>query len=138
MDQSEAPTVAAGPAGPKRRRVRQQCSHCGRLIVQTTLRGYTLRCPHCGTVNAGPGLIAEQSKPRDAGSRERVTERDRRARRRRQGEEKPAAAPVRRRRTAPATPAAEPEPTPAAGAPAPAPAPVRRGLLERVFYGEGE
>lgn len=134
-------TAAAAPEPEEKRpwlKIKLVCSHCDHVFVRHSRFGYTAKCPKCGTVNAGPGLLAEQQKPRDPVARRRARRRAANAEKR---AEAPAAAaeepqapsgplPVRRRRPAPAASSA---PKPAA-----APAPRRRGWWDRIAYGEGD
>lgn len=142
---------------PRGVRVKIVCSHCDRVFVRHSRKGYTAKCPHCDTVNPGPALLAEQAKGKADGARRRVARRERRAA---EGEPAGAAAdpggdprspaapaPVRRKRTpAPAAASTDAQPgseakgegasprgRPAVGAPA-TPRP-RRGLIETLLYG---
>lgn len=131
---------------PRGVRVKIVCSHCDRVFVRHSRKGYTAKCPHCGTVNPGPALLAEQAKGKADGARRRVARRERRAA---EGEPAGAAAdpggdprspaapaPVRRKRTAAPAPAAPAEGPPAVAPAAPASgAPRRRGLIEMLLYG---
>jgi len=130
-------------------RVKILCSHCERVFVRHSRKGYTARCPHCGTINAGPALLAEQTKPKVEGPIQRRASRRPRtapqpAEREAPGKLQPGApAPVRRKRAAPQAGGAKtPTAASAAGdAPSqgtPPPAPVRRGLLDRLIYGDGD
>jgi phage FluMu protein Com len=102
------------PEGQPTVRVKIVCSHCDRVVTRHSRRGYTVRCPHCGTVNAGPALIAEQGKPKAEGAIRRRTRRTRKAEQRSERE-----AGLKSRSSLPAGTREE-----ASGAPAPAP--VRR------------
>lgn len=146
-------STPAPPADRDVRKVRIVCSHCDRVFVRYSRRGYTARCPHCETVNAGPALLREQGKPKAEGARRRVQRREARAERAAgaAGESitpstsTPAPAPVRRKRTGPpaaaqasGTPAKDPGTEGAAAPAAPPPPPRRRGLLGTLMYGGGE
>jgi len=111
------------------------CRSCQRQFTRHSRRAYTAKCPHCQTVNVGPGLMAELTKTPDPGARRRRTRREAAAAAR---AEKPAA-PVRRRASSQAsgagkTPATPPDVAPAASSPPPR----RRGLLDRFMYGEDD
>lgn len=140
-ESAEASAPAA--AGPRGVQVKIVCSHCSTVVTRHSRKGYTVRCPKCGTVNAGPALIAEQAKPNDQGARRRMRRREARAERAADepGTSPSAPAPVRRKRSSAQTSGA-PTPTaaPAAGdTPSQgAPAPARRGLLDRLIWGEDE
>ena len=124
-------------------RVKIVCSHCEQVIRRTTRKGYTVRCPGCGTVNAGPALRAEQGKPPASGALRTRTRRTRSAERRAEGapdaQASPqAAAPVRRKRapSASGAPSVPAEPARAeAAVPDGAPPSPRRGPLDRLMYG---
>ena len=136
---------AEGPKSDHGVRVKLVCSHCDRVFVRHSRRGYTARCPHCGTVNAGPALLAEQGKAKDGAARGRTRRRAAHAERQEAAAAGPAQAaapaPVRRKRTAPAPASSGATDQPAAsGSPAgqagstPAAA-RRRGLIDRLIYG---
>lgn len=123
--------------------VRIVCSHCSTVVTRHSRKGYTVRCPNCGTVNAGPALIAEQAKPKDQAARRRMRRREARAERVADGipPSPSAPAPVRRKRSAPApapvagsSPAGENAGAPAT--PAPSAAPARGSFFDRLVYGE--
>jgi len=138
-----APAVEQRPE--ERVQIKLICSHCTKVFSRHSRRGYTAKCPHCGTVNAGPALLAEQAKPKAEGAiKRRASRRPKAAAAERgapAGEAQPAApAPVRRKRSAAAPPGKGAEDAPVATAPAAAaPAPAqRRGLFDRLVYGEGD
>ena len=136
-------------------RVRIICSHCDRVVTRTSRKGYTVRCPHCGTVNAGPALVAEQGKPKAEGSRRRVTRRARAAEQREEREavaaDRPvgthastgtAPAPRAAKVTRPATPKPAPKPKSAPERASAHTGPKPKGgvlaALERLTWGGGE
>jgi phage FluMu protein Com len=139
---------AVGQEPDVRVQVKLVCSHCRKVFVRHSRRGYTARCPHCGTVNAGPALLAEQAKPTAEGAiQRRASRRPKPAAAAAEppaGEAQPGApAPVRRKRSAPARsesqPGNEAKGAVAApqGRPAGGPGPARRrGLLDRLVYGD--
>lgn len=135
---SSTGTRRTTPEAGRSIRVRIVCSHCDRVVTKHSRRGYTVRCPHCETVNAGPALIAEQAKPKDAGARRRQRSREATAER---TQVDPAsaggAAPVRRKaKAAPPAPAHPPQqPRPARKSAQPPPA---RGFFSRVMGFDGE
>lgn len=138
MATAAAPEQAAAAAGV--RTFKAECKGCGKLVRRRSRKALTWRCPHCGRTNPGPGMLEELAKPGEAESGRR---RRRRAAATGSGgspaQPSSAPAPVRRRvtraqgdagSTAPATDA------PAQGSPPPPG--NRRGLFDRLMYGDDD
>jgi ribosomal protein L37AE/L43A len=142
-------TAAAAAAAPEeeeagqatRRSFRAQCRKCRKVVRRTSRKARTWTCPHCQTVNVGPGLAEELAQP--------PADQPRRRRSAAAGAkvDPPAAgpAPVRRKSTraaaAPAAHGAAGDPLPAGhaapetggGPAAAASTPGRRNLLDRIL-----